>query len=214
MEGEFKREHGRYFVIKDKDLTPEQRFALNQTLNNQGIPTRECVVIENDWPIYEAAWDMVQRLAEGREQSIAEIEQERDDYEAAEQVQMALRKKADERVAELEAHVEHLDWLRRNVIDAIADDRFEDLDITFYRDDMQRELAPATSLARRDLIKQAEAYEKLPKDAWLTLTDAIECIDDFARETRQKAEVVQRDNCDFECGAYGTYCKCNAEAQQ
>lgn len=44
------------------------------------------------------------------------------------------------------------------------------------------------SLARRDKIKQAEILERLPKDAWLTLEDAIECVDDFAREIRQQVE--------------------------
>lgn len=59
----------------------------------------------------------------------------------------------------LAAHVEWLDGLRRNVIEAIHDDRFEDLDISFYRDDQQPP-KPAISLARRDLIKQAEALEE------------------------------------------------------
>lgn len=52
----------------------------------------------------------------------------------------------------------------------------------------------ATSLARRDLIKQAEILERLPKGAWLTLEDAIECVDDFARELRQQAKQIGGDS--------------------
>ena len=33
-------------------------------LERNEIPTRECVVIESDWPIYEEVWAMVQRMAE------------------------------------------------------------------------------------------------------------------------------------------------------
>lgn len=55
MANEFKREHNRYVVIKDKDLGLGQRFALNYTMREQGIRTRECVVIEAKWPIYEPA---------------------------------------------------------------------------------------------------------------------------------------------------------------
>ncbi|BCB62174.1 hypothetical protein HaloA020_28750 [Halomonas sp. A020] len=73
MTTEFKREHGRYYVIKDKDLTLGQRFALIHILKNQSIPTRESVVIESDWPIYEAAWEMVRRLAEGLAQEVDEL---------------------------------------------------------------------------------------------------------------------------------------------
>lgn len=63
-----------------------------------------------------------------------------------------------EREQALAAQVEYLDGLRRNVIEAIGDDRFEDLDASFYRDDTQPP-SPTTCLARRDLIKQAEALE-------------------------------------------------------
>ncbi|MDV6318756.1 hypothetical protein [Chromohalobacter sp. HP20-39] len=66
----------------------------------------------------------------------------------------------DIQIEALSAHVEHLDDLRRNVIEAIRDDRFEDLDVSFYRDDMQPP-KPKTSLARRDARMKAEALEEM-----------------------------------------------------
>jgi len=79
---EFKREY-RYIVIKRSDLDQHAHQALDRQLYIHQIRTRECVVIESDWPIYEAAWDMVQRLAEGREQRIAELERIVEQFKAA-----------------------------------------------------------------------------------------------------------------------------------
>ena len=63
--GDFKREE-RYIVVKIKDLTPHQRVALQSHLEVHGTPTRECVVVEPDWPIYEIVWHLVERLATGQ----------------------------------------------------------------------------------------------------------------------------------------------------
>ncbi|MDX5979592.1 hypothetical protein [Vreelandella alkaliphila] len=65
---DFKREE-RYIVVKISDFHPEQEQTIRDRLNIFGVPTRECVVVEHDWPIYEQVWDMVQRMVEGREQS-------------------------------------------------------------------------------------------------------------------------------------------------
>lgn len=60
----FKREI-RYAVIKYKDLSPEDRRALSLFLRARNIPTRECVVVEADWPEYEPVWAMIQARMEG-----------------------------------------------------------------------------------------------------------------------------------------------------
>lgn len=61
----FTREE-RYIVVKIKDMSLIQRNALFDARMAHSIPTRECVVVERDWPIYEETWENVQRLVEGR----------------------------------------------------------------------------------------------------------------------------------------------------
>ncbi|WP_069384006.1 hypothetical protein [Halomonas caseinilytica] len=65
MTEQFEREE-RYVVVKIKDMTPAQRVALQCHLEEHGTPTRECVVVEPDWPIYEIVWHLVERLATGQ----------------------------------------------------------------------------------------------------------------------------------------------------
>lgn len=65
---DFQREE-RYIVVKRKDIDEEQERDLGWWLEHVGIPTRECVVVEPDWPIYEQVWGMVKALAEGAEPS-------------------------------------------------------------------------------------------------------------------------------------------------
>lgn len=72
---EFKREHDRYIVIKRKDLSQLQAENIDTYINDTSIRTRECVVVEADWPIYETVWGMVQRLAEGKLQLHQEMNQ-------------------------------------------------------------------------------------------------------------------------------------------
>ncbi|MFA6904481.1 MAG: hypothetical protein WC236_15505 [Gallionellaceae bacterium] len=67
-----KREN-RYLVFKIKEiglyLTPEERaqlweLAAKVLISRRDIggkPLLECVVIENDWPEYETAWQMIER---------------------------------------------------------------------------------------------------------------------------------------------------------
>lgn len=62
---EFKREE-RYIVVKIKDLSTTQMNQLVSALDQNGIDTTECAVVEHDWPIYDETWENVQRLAEGR----------------------------------------------------------------------------------------------------------------------------------------------------
>ena len=68
MSAEFVREK-RFFVLKLKDFAklPEetkQAFAeiadeVRQKYADLGIPMRECVVVESDWPEYEVVWEMI-----------------------------------------------------------------------------------------------------------------------------------------------------------
>lgn len=62
---DFKREE-RYIVVKRKDVTAAQEERLRKVLSANEIPTRECVVVESDWPIYEGVWALVERLATGQ----------------------------------------------------------------------------------------------------------------------------------------------------
>lgn len=76
---EFKREE-RYIVIKLTDVKalegadqqlPEygrSHFtveSLRGYLRRYGIPTRKCVVVEEDWPNYEDTWKAVEQVAAG-----------------------------------------------------------------------------------------------------------------------------------------------------
>ncbi len=49
----FQRED-RYIVIKRSDITAEQLAAMPD------MPTRDCVVVERDWPEYEPVWAMLE----------------------------------------------------------------------------------------------------------------------------------------------------------
>lgn len=49
----------RYVVIKLKDLSSEQKANLKLFLNLEMILTTDCVVVEQDWPIYNMVCDMV-----------------------------------------------------------------------------------------------------------------------------------------------------------
>nr|WP_289114040.1 hypothetical protein [uncultured Halomonas sp.] len=107
---------------------------------------------------------------------VAELERERDAYRAAEEHQIALRQKMEEREAALAAHVERLQeagdklrepWDLSTVLGAETRRRIEGWD-------KARAESPVTSLARRD----------------------------------------SHPDCELECGAYGTYCKCAAEKSQ
>lgn len=80
----FQREN-RYIVIKRKDLDAaaaegavDASFAEVLDVICDNLPTRECLVIESDWPEYEPAWRMIQARVEGATLSPAHIEDERE----------------------------------------------------------------------------------------------------------------------------------------
>jgi len=75
---EFKRED-RYVILKRRDvnrLPHWQKEALREILTEieNIMPPREYVVVESDWPEYEAVWEMIQARVEGRPNRIAELE--------------------------------------------------------------------------------------------------------------------------------------------
>src|SRR5690606_23423202 len=61
----FKRED-RYIVIKRKHLSKAKEEVLRAHLFDDGIDTVECVVVESDWPEYEAVWRMIENRVAGR----------------------------------------------------------------------------------------------------------------------------------------------------
>lgn len=111
---DFEREE-RYIVVKLKDTTTFQRSQLNNCLVENKIPTRECVVVEDDWaPIYGETWENVRRYAKGQQS----IGQERDslDREIAQHdtdrsAERVARMKAERRADALEAHAQKLEAL-------------------------------------------------------------------------------------------------------
>ena len=133
---------------------------------------------------------------------VAELECERDAYRAAEEMQVALRQKAEEREAALAAHVERLDALSGRVLHECPN--WADSPQSIFLE-MLAELrgeSPATALTHRDLIKQAEALELVncqsgpqedtpQEDAFDAGWDAaFELIRQFASELRQQAEAL------------------------
>lgn len=62
--GEFVREE-RYIVIKRKHLNPEHEAAIRKRCRLWGVPTVECVVVEDDWPEYETVWKMIEARVTG-----------------------------------------------------------------------------------------------------------------------------------------------------
>lgn len=82
MSQEFKREE-RYIVIKRKDLRlVSVENILRRILADNDIPTRECVVVESDWPEYEIVWGLIEARMTGKPNAIealaARLEQLRD----------------------------------------------------------------------------------------------------------------------------------------
>ncbi|WP_339118531.1 hypothetical protein [Halomonas sp. BMC6] len=89
---------------------------------------------------------------------------------------------------------------------------------------------PSTSLTRRDALKQEEAlsrlghllqethFDKAPNVARVVMqvNDAINRVKQEVRPLRltASADNDSHSDCEMECGAYGTYCKCKAEGHQ
>ena len=73
MSSEFKREE-RYVVIKIKDLefnSPsgdknKRSKELGEWISRNSLRTRECVVVESDWPEYHRVWAMIEHRMAGK----------------------------------------------------------------------------------------------------------------------------------------------------
>ncbi|WP_300747472.1 hypothetical protein [Pseudomonas sp.] len=73
MSSEFKREE-RYVVIKIKDLefnSPsgdknKRSKELGEWISRNSLRTRECVVVESDWPEYQLVWAMIEHRMAGK----------------------------------------------------------------------------------------------------------------------------------------------------
>ncbi|WP_236235057.1 hypothetical protein [Pseudomonas tohonis] len=77
----FQREN-RYIVIKRKDLIAaaetgavDASFAEALDIVQDSLPTRECLVIESDWPEYEPSWQMIQARMEGATPPAAQVQE-------------------------------------------------------------------------------------------------------------------------------------------
>lgn len=65
MSDTFKREE-RYIVVKRKHLVGDQEERIRELVHDElGIQTTECVVVESDWPEYEAVWRMIEERVTG-----------------------------------------------------------------------------------------------------------------------------------------------------
>lgn len=73
----FKREN-RYVVFKRKNLSHAQGKVL-RNVESELWPdgnVKECLVVEHDWPCYDAAWNMIVELSKGEfSDPYAEIKQ-------------------------------------------------------------------------------------------------------------------------------------------
>lgn len=49
----------RYIVVKIKDISDVQAYNLRLFMRDWGIPTRDCVVVEQDWPEYKPTVDAI-----------------------------------------------------------------------------------------------------------------------------------------------------------
>ncbi|MCC4288470.1 hypothetical protein LL250_12065 [Halomonas meridiana] len=110
---------------------------------------------------------------------VAELERDRNMHKAAEEAQIALRQKADEREAALAAHVERLiaagdklrePWDLDTILGAETRRRVEGWD-------KARAETLTTNLARRDALKQAEALEVV---AAMIKSDATNAMHGYA----------------------------------
>lgn len=200
---DFKREE-RYTVVKHKDITLDELIDVRNYLARRGVPTRTCAVVEPDWPIYGLVWKMIESLANGK----API----DPKLLAADLNAAL-----EREKSLSARIEFLN--QQNTEQQEQNDA----------------LAAHVELLSDNLRKQAEG-QQLPQETTATSLTAIcpDCEGDGnmacttcsicdglgALSTEELARLhaerlaEQINNCELECGAYGTYCKCADEKCQ
>ena len=69
---EFKREE-RYIVIKRKNLSEKEEFAIRALLEGLDVGTVECVVVESDWPENEVVWKMIESRVTGQTNHIEDV---------------------------------------------------------------------------------------------------------------------------------------------
>lgn len=134
-------------------------------------------------------------LSEARER-IKELERERDMHQAAEEAQIALRQKADERAAALAAALREAQCITANWYD-----NEENIGECLNKMDhwaiktMHPDRLP-DCLAKRDLIKQAEALEKTQADLYEFPACAgmamLEYMGSKSNELRQQAEEINQ----------------------
>lgn len=117
----------------------------------------------------------------------------------------------------LQASINGIEWYKHNT--SVDCGEADEEHLKYCEEAIKQ--TPSNSLARRDLIKQAEAleYETVRKDY---TRFAVNKLLDSAEELRQQAAALyqqtsppdEHPDCTIECGAYGTYCKCAAEGHQ
>ena len=153
---------------------------------------------------------------------VAELECERDAYRTAEEHQIALRQQLEQEKDALAAHVERIKTEESRAYKG-------GLSMPGLLHDIIYE-SPAISLDRRDALKQVEALERLRLllqetkfDKAPSVARVVMQVNDAINRVKQEVgplRLVASDhsdphpNCELECGTYGTYCKCNAEAHQ
>ena len=171
---DFKREE-RYTVVKHNDISTAQLQRLRSYLATNSMPTRTCVVVEPDWPIYGLVWQMIESLANGKVPIDPKV--------LAADLNAAL-----EREQALAAHVARL-IEAGNAADmctlGITEEALEWADAC--------EDAPSISLARRDALKQAEEVQRIADEFRSDVEGAYfsPALDDRAKELRQQAEGVR-----------------------
>lgn len=157
-----------------------------------------------------------------RDAEIARLERERDAYRTAEEHQIALRQKIEQEREAMAAHVARIKAEESRAYKG-------GLSMPGLLHDIIYE-SPAISLDRRDALKQVEALERLRLllqetkfDKAPSVARVVMQVNDAINRVKQEVgplRLVASDhsdphpNCELECGAYGTYCKCNAEAHQ
>lgn len=55
----------RYIVLKHENLSSKQYYNLVRFLERENISTVSAVVVESDWPEYEAVWKMIEERVNG-----------------------------------------------------------------------------------------------------------------------------------------------------
>ncbi len=101
----FKREN-RYVVFKRKNLSHAQGKVLH-SIESELCPdgnVKECLVVEHDWPCYDAAWNMIVKLSAGKFS---------DPYAEIKQLRERVKELEKEKEVASRFHKEHYDIFKR-----------------------------------------------------------------------------------------------------